>query len=376
MIRVPFSTLLPGHRPLQADPLASTPFAQPVSLSVGDFDKDGYPDLLLISTPPKEPTDGTGKTSVHILRNTPCSALSDGNARKQCQSANGGADGGRWLTVVEEGAGALQSVHDARGAAWLDIDDDGSLDVMLLRGSKASGGARKVTFIQNNYFHDAFFLKVLTLNGACASNCEERALSSDSGSNNGGGGGGGAMTQFKPWGASLPGASYKFTVLDPSGNRRAQQVGQYAQSSYSTLSTPYSYFGLGRTNNYVEKLFVGSTLHGQGYSLGMEGVIPNSQVVISPYLPNAPVGDNGDDDGSGDSDGLGSHSSTTQIGIPEWHRELYLHPGDWIPWVTVVLFSLILALCAFVYVMHSNEKREDERERKRAVHAINFDALG
>ena len=176
-------------------------------------------------------------------------------------------------------------------------------------------------------------LKVLTSNGACSSYCDKQTV------------------RYKPWGVNYGGASYKFTVLDTNGVRRAQQVGQLAQTAYRALLTPYSYFGLGRTNNYVESLFIGTTKRRANNFVEMEGVIPNSQVIVLPW----------EQDGNGD-------SST-------WKKELYLSPGDWIPWVMVVLATIIVILLGFVFVLHLNEKREDELERKRAVHAINFDAL-
>jgi len=145
---------------------------------------------------------------------------------------------------------------------------------------------------------------------------------------------------------------------------------------------PYSFFGLGRTNNYIENLFVGSTRKvektarlemermilereasldtlrirggslqgrvapppamvmgntsapwtpsGEGiHYISMEGVIPNSKVVIIP--PNTP-------------------------GFGEWKRELYLRPGDWIPWVTVTLVVATLVLGIVVYAFHWNEQ--------------------
>lgn len=39
-----------------------------------------------------------------------------------------------------------------------------------------------------------------------------------------------------------------------------------------------------------------------------------------------------------------------------WLRELYLHPGDWIPWVTLVLGAAIVLLGVVVLVLHINEK--------------------
>lgn len=167
------------------------------------------------------------------------------------------------------------------------------------------------------------------------------------------------MVLQQPYGVSYSGASYKFTVLDPTGARRSTQcllrldnsahmspsltlslppslpspsVGQLPQSTYLALGTPYSYFGLGRTNNYVENLFIGSTLHQPEHYINVEGLIPNSQVLIIPYQP------------------AGRQETSS------WSRELYLHPGDWIPWVTIVLGAAIMLLGCVVLVLHIHEK--------------------
>lgn len=105
-------------------------------------------------------------------------------------------------------------------------------------------------------------------------------------------------------------------------------VGQLPQTSYHALQTPYSFFGLGRTNNYIENLFVGSTVHIDEHYINMEGVIPNSKVVI---LPSANEGE-------------------------AWKRELFLRPGQWIPWVTVTVVAGTLVLAVIVFVLHLNEK--------------------
>ena len=131
---------------------------------------------------------------------------------------------------------------------------------------------------------------------------------------------------------SYSGASFKFTVLDPTGARKATQVGQLPQSSYVSLGTPYCYFGLGRTNNYVENLFIGSTRRQPSHFINIEGLIPDSQVVINPYQPKG------------------------QKDVTTWTKELYLHPGDWIPWVTVALGAAIALLGMVVVILHLNEK--------------------
>lgn len=60
-------------------------------------------------------------------------------------------------------------------------------------------------FIVNNFFNDAFFLKGLVSNGVCPSYCPNEP----------------AFPDPKPYGVNYPGATFKFTVLDTAGNKRA-----------------------------------------------------------------------------------------------------------------------------------------------------------
>lgn len=124
----------------------------------------------------------------------------------------------------------------------------------------------------------------------------------------------------------LPKVIYQL-LLRTSRSNHFFAVGQLPQTSYQSLLTPYVYFGLGRTNNYIENLFVGSTKHTDQHYINMEGVIPNSKVVINPPIK-------GDD----------------------WRRELYLRPGEWIPWVTLTVVVATILLAAIVFVLHLHEK--------------------
>lgn len=346
LLRVPLDKLTGDSRILLNDALAPAFLSLPNSLHLGDYNKDGYPDLVVVTIPDRTAKGGrnnvrgTGETRIHILRNLECSKVPP--SEKAGLGCSADRPEKRTFIKVTAGAHAIEMLRDVRSASWVDIDEDGSLDLLLQRTPSTSDGmdsSRRITFIQNNYFHDSFFLKALTLNGACQGFCEPTDA-----------------PKFRPWGTNYGGASYKFTVLDPNGVRRAQQVGQLPQTAYRSLLTPYSYFGLGRTNNYVESLFIGSTRRQKEHFLALEGVIPNSQVVINPWQ--------------------GGGGRENERGGPEtWTKQLYLHPGDWIPWVTVVLITTIVGLAIVVIVLHIHERREDERERKRAVHAINFDAL-
>jgi integrin alpha FG-GAP repeat containing protein 1 len=184
---------------------------------------------------------------------------------------------------------------------------------MIQRSGQAGEGT--ILFVQNNFYYDAFFLKALgeffrvvltwlivvirsVLNGACDNGwCYNQNNS----------------VRYHPFGVSYSGATFKYTVLDTAGRRSAASVGQLPQTSYHAVQTPYSFFGLGRTNNYIENLFVGTTIHAAEHYINLEGVILNSKVVI---LPSAKEG---------------------QV----WKEELFLRPGEWIPWVTVTVIAAI-----------------------------------
>ena len=116
--------------------------------------------------------------------------------------------------------------------------------------------------------------------------------------------------------------------------------------SYNNLHTPYNLVGLGRTNNYVDQLFVGLTLH-TSHTMDLQGVIPNSQLVILPY-------------------------SRTETG---WEVELYINPSEYVSYVAFSVLMGMGVLGSVVVMLHLIEKREDEVERRRRLHVLNFDAL-
>ncbi|TBU24831.1 integrin alpha N-terminal domain-containing protein [Dichomitus squalens] len=322
-VRIPLSDMFPPTKDSPTSPgLLVMDMTQdppiPVPIKLGDVNQDGFPDLVVILA------TGSGShrpRTPNMVMSVPCA--------KGVAGCSGNGAGRRGWQPLKKDVDPLLNVQDARSVALLDMDEDGTLDVMVQRTGEQGQG--NVLFVQNNFYYDAFFLKAIVLNGACSSGTCPASNGVD---------------KYHPYGVSYSGATYKYTVLDTSGQRSAAQVGQMPQAAYQSLLTPYVYFGLGRTNNYIENLFVGSTKHTEQHYINMEGVIPNSKVVIIPPA-------------EGDS----------------WRRELYLRPGEWIPWVTVTVVASLILLAIIVLVLHLNEKREDELERRRASHHINFDAL-
>lgn len=295
----------------------------PVPLKIGDLNLDGFVDIVpIVATPSPGDRSKLARTP-KILGSVPC--------RKRVAGCGPDGKGRRGWSVIGRDNNVLEEFQDARGVVLVDIDEDGTLDILVQRTGEQGQG--NVLFVQNNFYYDAFFLKAIVLNGGCPGGWCSTANGS----------------RFHPFGVSYSGATYKYTVIDTTGQRAAAAVAQLPQTAYQSLLTPYSFIGLGRTNNYIENFFVGSTKHQEEHFINMEGVIPNSKVVIVP-----PPDD----------------SQRT-----EWRKELYLRPGEWIPLVTLTVVIATVLLALIVLVLHLNEKREDELERRKVSHHINFDAL-
>ncbi|KAI8368959.1 hypothetical protein BD560DRAFT_330475 [Blakeslea trispora] len=294
----------------------------PVPVHAGDYNLDGYPDLLV-----------TTEKGVVLLGSVLCDS---GCAKEAVEMAR------RTFSPVTVGTQDLNIASTQ--ATFFDLDEDGSLDILLLENAHKRRDAGRVPhFIINNFFNDAFFLKGLGKIIFVLLSQANFFLFKQKVSN--------GVSDAEAYGVNYPGASFKFTVLDTSGTKRSHQISQLSQSGYLSLQTPYCLFGLGRTNNYVEEMFAGVSRHQPKNYLFYEGVIPNSQLVFLPYQP----------------DHVQDSSS--------WKVELYIKPADYVPWVLVVLVSASVVLAIVAVVLRTMEKREDEMERRKALHIINFDAL-
>ena len=85
----------------------------PVPIKLGDINQDGFPDLLAIVA-----TD-TGSSADR----TPRMAYSM-SCRKGIAGCSSDGKGRRGFKVLKSGGDALHSVKDARGVAFLDMDED------------------------------------------------------------------------------------------------------------------------------------------------------------------------------------------------------------------------------------------------------------
>ena len=279
----------------------------PVHLGVGDFDVNGFPDLLVVV---EDTQDRTSR--VMLLENIPL----NGNMRT--------------FAHMTKGTAALQQISGVTSAAFVNFYQDGPPDVIVNYQNAKNVPSTQV--IQNGFVQDAFFLRVETLNGVCPGPCMALPQS----------------TAARPYGASFPGPTVKFSFTDFDGSLRIRLGAQLPQSGHNRIDSPFSFFGLGRTNNFVELLSVRTPARFQPNLASKAGLVPNSDLIINPPHADSP------------------HN---------FHFELHILPAKYFLWVLMSIGTAMLVLGALTAFFKWKELKEDNEERRKAIHSINFDAL-
>jgi len=135
---------------------------------------------------------------------------------------------------------------------FIDIDEDGRLDLLL---QKTTNGKPEIVILYNNIVSDSFFLKALAVNSKLSKN-----------------------NNF--YGNNGIGTSYRFVVTDLDDNKYVSVGAQTYQSGYMSLQLPYSFLGIGRSNNYVENFYAACSVNGKRAVRMWTPIIPNSQLII------------------------------------------------------------------------------------------------
>lgn len=200
----------------------------------GDFNLDGYPDLVMTLT-------RAGQVRTVLLENL----ASDASNRKLVAN---------WLVLSEWN-------NTSVAGAMYDIQEKGVLDVLLVHSTPS--GATRLAAYKNTLDYDANFIKVLVLTGRCYANCSHGKI---------------------PYGTNLPGASISYRTTRPTGELQESCSAQLTQSAYQSLQLPYTLFGLARSPNFVEALRVTLSYYPASASREWTQIIPNSQMIIIPTL--------------------------------------------------------------------------------------------
>ncbi|KYO27269.1 T-cell immunomodulatory protein [Alligator mississippiensis] len=298
-----------GFVPYKNDPSASE-LSIPITLHIGDYNMDGYPDALAIL----RNTSGSNQQAF-LLENVPCDNAS-------CKTAR------RMFKIFWE-LSDLNQIKDAVIATFFDIYEDGILDIIVL--SKGHFGKDfAIHALKNNFEADAYFVKVIVLSGLCSNECPRK---------------------ITPFGVNQPGPYIKYTTVDANGYLKNGSAGQLSQSAHFALQLPYSVLGLGRSANFLDHLYVGIPRPlGEKSARKQEwtAIIPNSQLIVIPYPHHAPQ---------------------------SWSAKLYLTPSNIVLLTAIALIGVCVFILAIIGILHWQEKKADDREKRQEAHRFHFDAM-
>ncbi|XP_070825202.1 T-cell immunomodulatory protein [Chaetodon trifascialis] len=259
-------------------------------------------------------TSGSGQRAF-LLENVPCNSAS-------CHSV------GRMFHIHWDQSD-LGAIQNAVMATFFDIYEDGILDMLVL--SKAEGRNDLIIHaLKNNYEADAYFVKVMVLSGLCFNDCPE---------------------DVKPFGVNQPGPYVMYTTMDSNGYLKNASAGQLSQSAHLSLQLPYTVLGLGRSANFLDHLFVGIPRQPGETDIRKQewtAIIPNSQLIVIPYPHNQPR---------------------------SWSAKLYLTPSNSVLLTAIALIGVCVFILVIIGILHWQEKKADDREKRQEAHRFHFDAM-
>uniref|UniRef100_A0A3B4UAC2 Integrin alpha FG-GAP repeat containing 1 n=1 Tax=Seriola dumerili TaxID=41447 RepID=A0A3B4UAC2_SERDU len=259
-------------------------------------------------------SSGSGQQAF-LLENVPCNNVS-------CHSV------GRMFHIHWDQSD-LGAIQNAVMATFFDIYEDGILDMLVL--SQAAGKNDLIIHaLKNNFEADAYFVKVMVLSGLCSNDCPE---------------------EVKPFGVNQPGPYVMYTTADSNGYLKNASAGQLSQSAHFSLQLPYTVLGLGRSANFLDHLFVGIPRQPGETDIRKQewtAIIPNSQLIVIPFPHDKPR---------------------------SWSAKLYLTPSNSVLLTAIALIGVCVFILVIIGILHWQEKKADDREKRQEAHRFHFDAM-
>lgn len=230
------------------NPIESDVYLKTITARSGDFNMDGYPDLIVTL----QTVGGPKHMQTFLLENVPCKMCSKPLKR----------------TFEVKWSGLSPMGNETVAGAFYDFYQDGVLDVILIEKTK-QGKYRPLAF-RNTLDYDANFVKVIVLTGLI--NSKNPTQTTPLG------------RKRRTYGTNLPGPRITYSTITQEGDKQQGSSVQLPQSAYFALQLPYTIFGLGRTPNFVDSLTVGLGSKSRTWTQ----VIPNSQIIVVPKPVSEP----------------------------------------------------------------------------------------
>eukprot|EP00371_Babesia_bovis_P001374 XP_001610021.1 T-cell immunomodulatory protein-like protein precursor [Babesia bovis T2Bo] len=269
---------------------------RPLTLTFGDLNNNGYPDIILMAHDVAK-----SKSVVIIFKNVDKQDATDIYTRSFEKSV-----------VLEE---LETGEHEFRVAA-VDLFEDGITEIAVFASATGSVGKSIGKFYAVVNEAIGLFMKAMVKSFADAATPSVNVLST---------------------GSNVSGNVFKITVIDVYGTKSPRCSTIRAQSAHSPLLPPYSMFGLGKTNNYVEEFYLGVPSKAESHSNMWISIIPNCSVIAIPhrlFYPN------------------------------EWTVKLSLSPSKDIYKILIATVICLISLGVVIVGFDLKEKREDSEQEK------------
>ena len=132
------------------------------------------------------------------------------------------------------------------------------------------------------------------------------------------------------------GCSFQALKTEINGNRHPIVSSQSYGMSFTRLSLPYSFFGLDRTNNYIENFNFGVAKESD-WSHSWSPIIPNSQLLLSANDKNN----------------------------ENWGIEIFINPTEALWLIILCTVSVLIVLGLVIIYFHWQEKQADRRANEQ-----------
>lgn len=262
-------------------------------IRVGDVNSDSYPDITFVL----QNEDKTRQAFVFFN----C-------GYKQVKDATISSKFSEECNKNEEKMDLNKISSNAIYSSFFDLDENGQLDVLVI--SKVDNDTYNIKAYYNNFSYDAFFLK--SQNSSSITNS--------------------AKEINKHY---VLGVTYRYIATNLDGSRRMDVSNQLCQLSILAFNLPYSFIGIGRSNNYIENFHVitSSFTTTSNYNI-FTPIIPNSQLLVS--------------------------EERKETNVIAWSLNLIVNPTSKLFLLVIVIAITLVVLLAVIIILHSKEKREDQ----------------
>ena len=146
------------------------------------------------------------------------------------------------------------------------------------------------------------------------------------------------------------GTNYRYIVTNNDGTRRMDVAFQMAQTTQMSLYLPYALVGIGRSNNYIENFNVISNTN--EYRLTKSDISDNS--TFTPIIPKSQM--------------LITKGRSMEVvkGVDtysvNWEIELIVNPTDMIWILIIVIAAILIVILIVIIVLHLQEIKEDKQQ--------------